>query len=213
MGRMTKGILGGFAGKVGTVIGSQRSGMDIISSLPKKSTKAPTPAQVDQRDKFSLAVGFLQPINPLLRLGFKSPDPRLSSFNVALSYFVQNSLTGVSGSFSIDYPKVLIAKGELSPAWNAIGVSTVANELKITWTNSNVVGMSSNDDETIVLVYHPEKGQKVMSISDATRAANEIVVELPSDYSGTEVQCWIAFVSGNKKYRSTSSYAGAVTIL
>src|SRR6476659_5936096 len=103
MGRITKGILGGFVGKVGTVIGSQRNGVDIITSIPKKSTKPPTTSQLNQRERFGLGIGFLQPINPILRLGFKSADPRLSSINVAMSYLLQNAITGSSGNYSLDY--------------------------------------------------------------------------------------------------------------
>lgn len=213
MGRMTKGILGGFVGKVGTVIGSQRNGMDLLSSLPKKSSKAPTEAQSNQRDKFGLAVGFLQPINQLLKLGYKPTDPRYSSFNLAVAYFLQNSIIGLSGAYEIDYTKVLISKGELSPPWNSIGASTAANELKFSWVNSTTSVMNNEDDETIALIYNPVKGIHYMSISATTRVSGELAVTLPNDFVGDEVQCWIGFITKDKKYRSTSVYAGAVTIV
>ena len=39
MARITKGILGGFSVKVGTVVGANWSGKDIIRSVPKLSKK------------------------------------------------------------------------------------------------------------------------------------------------------------------------------
>ncbi|MFC5282014.1 DUF6266 family protein [Pedobacter alpinus] len=210
---MRKGILGGFVGKVGTVIGSQRSGMDIISSLPKKSSKAPTVLQSNQREKFGLAVGFLQPINELLKLGFKASDPRFSSFNLAIAHMLQNSIIGESGSYELDYPKVLISKGELSPAWNAVAATSGASELSLTWSNATNSGMSNPDDEVFALVYNADTKQHLMSISAATRADGVLSIPLPNDFVGSEVQCWLAFTSKDKKQRSTSIYAGAVTIV
>lgn len=213
MGRMSRGILGGFVGKVGTVIGSQRNGVDMISSLPKKSTKAPTPAQQDQRDRFALALGFLQPINPILRLGFKSADPRLSSINVAVSQTLQNAITGTSGNFSLDYAKILISKGELSPGWNSAVSSENANELKLSWETIASSGLSNPDDEALVVVYNPTKDQHFMSISGVIRSVGEIAISLPTDYSGDEVHCWLGFIAKDKKTRSTSTYAGMVVIV
>ncbi|MGV0847474.1 hypothetical protein ACTS9T_13015 [Empedobacter falsenii] len=42
MAEIKKGILGGFSGKVGTVVGVNWRGKDIINSLPKKSKRRST---------------------------------------------------------------------------------------------------------------------------------------------------------------------------
>lgn len=62
MGKLQKGILGGFSGTVGTVVGSNWRGKDIIRSRPKSSGKAPTEAQLLQRLKFKLVIGFVTPL-------------------------------------------------------------------------------------------------------------------------------------------------------
>nr|MBC7614260.1 hypothetical protein [Pseudopedobacter sp.] len=213
MGRIIKGILGGFVGKVGTVIGSQRNGVDMISSLPKKSTKAPTELQLNQRDRFSLGIGFLKPINTVLKLGFKSADPRLSSINVAMSQLLQNAIIGATGNYSLDYTKILISKGELSPGFNSLALSENAAELKVTWSTVTSSGLANPDDESLVVIYNPAKDQHFMSISGVIRSIGEIAISLPSDYSGDEVHCWLGFVAKDKKTRSTSTYAGMVAIV
>jgi len=58
MAEIKKGILGGFSGKVGTVIGVNWRGKDIIRSLPKASKKAPTEEQLIQRVKFRKTIVF-----------------------------------------------------------------------------------------------------------------------------------------------------------
>ncbi len=58
MATIVKGILGGFSGKVGTVVGANWRGKDIIRSRPKPSKKPPTDKQVIQQLKFKMAVTF-----------------------------------------------------------------------------------------------------------------------------------------------------------
>src|ERR1700741_3098626 len=59
MATFNKGILGGFSGKTGSVIGSNWKGRTVMRSLPGKRSKAPTQVQLDQQEKFKLVVGFL----------------------------------------------------------------------------------------------------------------------------------------------------------
>ncbi|WP_336734977.1 DUF6266 family protein [Chryseobacterium sp. VD8] len=62
MARITKGILGGFSGKVGTIVGANWRGQDIIRSIPKPSSKQPTNKQLLQQTRFSMVISFLQPL-------------------------------------------------------------------------------------------------------------------------------------------------------
>ena len=71
MGTIKKGILGGFSGKVGTVVGSSWKGISYMRSLPLKVRNPRTLRQLDQRSKFAIALGYLKPLNGLLRIGWK----------------------------------------------------------------------------------------------------------------------------------------------
>ena len=52
MGKIKQGILGGFKGKVGTVIGSSWNGIAYMKGLPQSQKDPKTPAQVAQRNFF-----------------------------------------------------------------------------------------------------------------------------------------------------------------
>ena len=54
MGTIKKGVLGGFSGKVGTVVGASWKGIDYIRSLPASVKNPRTEGQVTQRTKFCL---------------------------------------------------------------------------------------------------------------------------------------------------------------
>lgn len=52
MATLSKGILGGFSGKVGPVVGATWRGMDVIRSRPKSSRRTPSERQLEQQLKF-----------------------------------------------------------------------------------------------------------------------------------------------------------------
>ena len=52
MGIIKKGILGGFSGKVGNVVGASWKGIDYIRSLPSTVRNPRTPRQVKQELSF-----------------------------------------------------------------------------------------------------------------------------------------------------------------
>ena len=71
MGKISQGVLGGFSGKVGNVVGGSWKGIDYMRIKPASVTNPRTAAQVDQRSKFSIVLNFLQPMTEFLRVGFK----------------------------------------------------------------------------------------------------------------------------------------------
>jgi hypothetical protein len=52
MGIIRQGILGGFRKKTGSVVGAYWRKLDVIRGLPRKSSKPPTIAQLNQQLKF-----------------------------------------------------------------------------------------------------------------------------------------------------------------
>ena len=52
MGKIKQGILGGFKGKVGTVIGASWNGIAYMKGLPQSQKDPKTAAQVAQRNFF-----------------------------------------------------------------------------------------------------------------------------------------------------------------
>jgi hypothetical protein len=72
MGRISKGILGGFSGTVGTVIGGTWKGIDYMRSQPSRRTTTSSQRQKEQQAKFGLMIKFQSTMNNLLNYSFKS---------------------------------------------------------------------------------------------------------------------------------------------
>lgn len=70
MARIANGILGGFSGKVGTVVGSSWNSINYMRSLAASYRDAKSETQVCQRGKFTQAVRFLKAMPKFIRVGF-----------------------------------------------------------------------------------------------------------------------------------------------
>src|SRR5690554_2266436 len=117
MGILKEGILGGFSGKVGNVVGSSCRGVEYIKSRPSKMTNPRTKGQTKQRTKFTLTQDFLRTFTPFVRVGFKDHAVEgRSSFNAAMSYNMSNAIKADGEDLVLDFPNVLVSIVTLFPA-------------------------------------------------------------------------------------------------
>ena len=137
MGRISKGILGGFSGKVGTVVGGNWKGIDYMRSQSFTRRSNFSQAQLEQQAKFALSVKFLQPISALVEETFRDFAIKMSGQNNALRYTLKNAVTGSFPSFTIDYTMALVSRGDLPNALSP-AVATAAGAVNFTWTDKPV---------------------------------------------------------------------------
>ncbi|ADY51850.1 hypothetical protein Pedsa_1283 [Pseudopedobacter saltans DSM 12145] len=214
MGRYSRGILGNFSGKVGTVIGSHWKGIDYMRSLPRKSGKAPTESQMSQHLKFALAVNFNKPISVLVNTGFGNyAKQRVSGYNLAVQYTMKNAITGTFPDYELDYTKLLISVGPVAPAMDPLAESSAAGSLTISWTdNTSHEENAHTDDKLMFLVYNPAKARYIFQRGGVTRGSESQDVVVPLNFSGDEVEVYVAFISRDGKKVSNSEYVGKALI-
>ena len=210
MGTYSKGILGSFTGKVGTVIGSSWNGIDYMRSLPRPSSKAPTALQLAQREKFGLVTKFVAPIKALLNLGFKNAAVKKTGVNAAVAEIIENGLTATS-PYQINYPNMLISKGSLTGAMNG-GVTGGSASVTIDWDDNTGSGNATGTDKAIILVYNPAKFQYVYTMQGVARSLTTQNMALPTSFATDTVHVWLAFITEDESQVSTSIYAGQTTI-
>jgi len=211
MGTISKGILGGFSGKVGTVIGGVWKGIEYMRSIPASVSNPNTPAQLEQRSKFAAVVKFLKPLNSFLRIGFKNQAVKMSAFNAALKANFK-AITGIFPAITIDYSKVLVSLGSFPGALNPLAVAGIAGAIDFTWENNTWETDAMADDQALLIVYNPSKEAAVSFSGSVTRATGTQTITLPNSYTGDEVQCYIAFTNANGSVISTSEYVGGVIV-
>src|ERR1035441_4884273 len=102
MATFEKGILGGFSGKVGTVVGGNWKWIDFMPSRANKRTFTFRQKQLELQLKFGLVMKFLKPISALLEVNFSDHAIRKMSINSAFAYNYANAVTGAFPDFAID---------------------------------------------------------------------------------------------------------------
>ncbi len=212
MAKIFKGILGGFRGKVGTVIGSRWCGIDYMRSLGGKRKKGSgTVAQFGQRAKFSLMTSFNSSLSELFATTFKTLANGQTGANAAMAYNISNGLSGTYPNYDIEYPMLKVAHGKLTNAESPATVAMAGSVVKFTWTDNSGFGSAKNTDKAIVVVYCPALKQAAYISAGALRSAalQNITV---SQFSGELVETWISFASEDGKNIAASVYTGQVNV-
>jgi len=214
MGKISQGVLGGFSGKVGNVVGGSWKGIDYMRIKPASVANPRTAAQVDQRSKFSIVLNFLQPMSEFLRVGFKLYANKMTQFNSAMSYNLNHAVTGTYPDFTIDYPNALVSHGQLNGATGAAVASVNPAVVDFTWADNSGPGRSkaSTTDKAMLLVYNASKGIAVYNLEGASRDTGAQSLDVPADFSGDEVQAYLAFISEDGSQVSDSVYVGSVAV-
>ena len=211
MGTIKKGILGGFSGKVGTVVGGSWKGISYMRSLPQKVKNPRTAGQVSQRSKFALTMNFLKPMTAFLRTGWKLYAHRQSPINAAMSHALANAVTGAYPDYEIDPSKVLVSRGSLTPATNATA-DAAGSRIEFMWDDNSGIGSAKLTDKALIAIANPTKGEAVTINAGEERMTGAQAVAIPADWSGDEVQVYLGFISEDGKEVSNSAYLGAIPI-
>jgi len=212
MGTIKKGILGGFSGKVGTVVGASWKGIAYMRSPPQKVRNPRTEPQMMQRTKFAVTLNFLKPLNGLLRTGWKLYVHRQSPINAAMSFTIANAITGAYPNYAIDPSKVYISRGGLTPALNASATPSAGSSIIFDWEDNSGTSIAKQTDKALLAVVNPDKSEAVYDTTGATRVETTLSVNLPADWVGADVETYIGFISEDGREVANSVYLGTITV-
>ena len=211
MGKIPQGILGSLSGKVGSIIGGSWKGIDYIRIKPASVANPRTEGQVNQRNKFTITLEYLQATKDFIKIGYKSFATKKTEFNAAMSYVLNNAVGGIAPNFTIDYSLALLSRGGLSGVLNGTTDLTNAGQVSFGWGDNSAEGNANATDKAMVLVYNPSKKESISILDGADRTVGSQVVTIPGTYAGDTVELFMAFVSVDGTQVSNSVYLGSGT--
>lgn len=210
MAIMSEGILGGFRGKIGTVVGVSSGDKFYMRSLPRKRKKA-GPKELSNRAKFKLVLDHLEPIKDLVKAGFKDHYTKTGGYRAAFSYNRKYAVAGDGTGFYISPESFRFSGGDLPGAVDP-GIIIADEMLEITWAYSSDAG-GSHSDQLMILLYDPANSGTVTKIFDGPfRAAGNFSMPVPETMKGREADLYIAFVAADRSAQSNSQYLGRVEL-
>ncbi len=216
MGKVQMGILDGFVGKVGTVVGSFWKGKPVMRAYKRQISDADTEAQQLVRTRFGAINSLAGAFHSAIILGLKEVAKRKKWTEGDI--FVNENWGCVHadtpGAATVDYTEIVIAKGHLPEA--QFGAASFADPLSVEvpmTDSSDVIGADARD-EVYLFVYSPEAGAGLLS-HVANRSDASIAVTVPAYWNGHRVHVWGFAIGGgtdNKGVISNSRYLGQGTI-
>ncbi len=209
MGKIKQGILGGFNGTVGTVIGGSWKGLSYMRGKAQSIKNPRTEKQMAQRIKFGLAQKFVKVMTAYLQVGFRNYTQHQTATNAAMSHTVRNCMAGTYPVFGIDPGKVLVSSGSLMPG-RFCTVKVADNVASFAWEDNSDESHAAIDDFAMPLIYNFTKGEAVFTTEDASRVDCKAELKLPADWSGDLLSCYIAFASVQNTHVSNSVYVGDI---
>lgn len=212
MATINKGILGGFSGTIGTVVGANWRGKDIIRSKPKPSSRPATEKQLLQQQKFKLVIGFLNPLRNIQTKYFGNPEAQKSRANLATAYTINEAVEINANIPQLIYSKILITKGVLAGFQN-LSVTPQANqELSFSWLDNSAQASAKETDVFCTVVYCEELNEFVIMETITTRVETTTVITLPNYFQGKPVHVWCYFRNEQESSACISQYLGLQNI-
>jgi hypothetical protein len=211
MGTIKQGILGGFSGKVGTVVGSSWKGISYMRSLAQSIKNPRTSAQVGQRTRMTAAVALVKAVIGFINIGYRKFAKHMSPYNAAMQEVLMSAISGDYPDIAIDYGAVVLSKGSLEPV--AGGTTTKsAGKMTFAWEDNSTAGNAKATDKSMLLVYNPSKASSASLISGAARSSKTADLNIPTTWTGDTVHAYMAFVREDGSMVSTSKYLGEIAL-
>lgn len=215
MGKINQGILDGFEGKVGTVVGYKVLGKKLMRAYVAKIHNPRTSLQMDNRERFKtltkLASAFLGATNIGLQRVAKSLRHTVSNSFMLVN---QGAVSVMGGEAEVDYGSLKCSLGALPQV--AFGNASFAEPLRVSVSYGTTADMPRTDaqDKVYLFVYQPDTKQGLLS-APALRTTGTVELRVPSTWTGLTVHVY-GFAVGdgrdNQGLRSESSYIGTGTI-
>jgi len=212
MGKIDQGILGGFSGKVGPVVGYIRKGYAGMRAYRRHRGPSTVEQQRTQL-KFKELTKLANPFAPayMSGLGKFAKGKDVSRYNA----FIEKNFAAVTATpgltTTVDYSKMILSEGKLPPVLFSRPDFTTPNTVSATFQNMLEVDGTSGQDQVFLFAYCTSLEMGVMSVP-TERSTGRISVTTPAAWNGLEVHVW-GFTLGNAPINmgipSNSSYLGS----
>lgn len=212
MAKVNMGILGGFIGKVGTVVGFKIFGKQVMRAYQRAVKNPRTAGQRLVRAKFGKLTSVGASMLEALKIGMAATA--VSRKMTPMNVFVQKNWGAANGadaeSVAVDYSGLKVSLGRLPMP--VVGELSFDEELtvKLAFTPRSDMPGASADDSVYMVAYQPESNTSVTSAA-ARRDAGVVRLTVPGSWSGCPVHVYV-FAIGKDGKTAESVYAGTGNI-
>lgn len=204
MGVIKQGILGGFSGKVGSVVGSSWKGLAVIKAKPLSVANPKTAGQVAQRGAFASVVAFA---GNILASTIKPLNDKFATKQSGYNKFIKLSIDAFDTNGLSDGSLVKISQGSLLAVPSITGASSDGNvAITLGWTDNSGEGNALATDKAYAVVYNETQDSFSTASGTTTREDEGISVSLDAVAESDVLHCYVAFLSDDGSKVSNTVY-------
>lgn len=207
MAKLPHGPFGPFIGKAGPLIGYLLNGQAVIRAVAQPTHKPLTLPQVNNCSKLSLVNKLISGMSMFLKITF-GPESRGTTKNwqnLAVQYNNPAAIKGYHPNLEIEYSKVVLSHGNLTPAVNA---TVTQNEAEIIFNWDGSAGTSG--DRVMMLLYFPHDHTVVYETGGLKRSVGSDKLLINNSDINMHMEAFITFKSEDGENFSDSVYIGSL---
>lgn len=181
MGKIKKGILGGFNGRVGNVIGASWKGIAYMRSEAQSIKDPKTQSQILQRTIFGVCSDWVSKNLALFNVGFQEQAVKKSAFNAAVktNLLAEVFTDGSRGEPLFQSDKCVFSKGSF-PGFVSVSVSTTdPSNLVASFEISNFEGDYRFIDAYFLLIDDVDYSKPIVFATESFNESLQASVSLP----------------------------------
>ena len=206
MAKTEYGILDGFVGKVGTVVGYKWNGKACMRAYVRYVKNPRTELQVAHREMFKQEVQLAAKMH--WAVGITLRDLAREAGMTAYNLFVkanQRAFGFADGRLQVDYSALRLSFGDVPPVEQPVASRGEDNVLTVSFRRGCGVGT----DYVYLYVYAPDLGEGYLS-APVYRHEKRLSLTLPDHYAGHEVQLYLLVQHAGGGW-GNSLYIGALS--
>ena len=206
--------LSNFSGKFGTIVGGSWNGIQYIRCRPDYKKHKPTEKQILNQQRFRFANSLVHEFREFFYLSFEKEFGQ-SQASSAMKCLLNGVIVGEHPNLSVDYNKLLVAKGSLPAAAEAVANSGEPGMINFSWVdNSNHIepGKYPWTHHSILVAYSEEMKELMYDLNGPRRAVGAGSLKIPA-FFGKEVHTWISFRSADHQLKANSVYTGLIEVI
>jgi hypothetical protein len=202
MGKINRGILGGFTGKVGNVVGSSWKGIETMRALPISVLNPRTTAQISNRARFgdisTLSASILTTIVKPLNDRFAS---KMSGYNM----FTSRCKSAFDSNGNFQPGQLLLSTGKLGETAFTANISSGDDDVTMTFSAVPVGSYQMGADRAYACVFDINGILLGVSSNVTSRASGSVNVVLSRQVvEGEYVECYLSFLRADGTIVGTS---------
>ncbi|MFC2106910.1 DUF6266 family protein [Bacteroidota bacterium] len=217
MARIKDGINTPLSGKIGNLVTSHWKGIPYLKSKPGKIKQPNSEKQLAHRMKFSTVMKFITPFKDFFMFSFSPHAIGKTGYNVAVSENMKTAIQGEYPDISINYPGVVLSRGELAASAEAMIEREGEDKVRISWTSPEGTESKHDNDRAAIVLYNADDKKVIYFVDIAKRSEGGVIISLPADFLSKHLECYLIFITREAllgklsvKNISDSCYAGGV---